>query len=145
MDILIEVGLGAEMPTFGVEHKDKSDAVAGMSGFYSSNSFPPDYEGGRFHWLELGLYVRLIKTVGVLFSGLRQHGGTPPRAPPGQVPDDKHVRFAVVLYPPRTMMDGKGIFNICAHAEGEPVRLVPEFTNMKYNLTFVRWSLLTHI
>lgn len=130
------------MSVFGDDHTDDSDAEAGMSGFWASPDIPKTYEAGRFHWLELGMYMKLDGPIGALFSGLRHHGGTPPRAPPGEIPDPKSVRFAVVLYPPARYTNGKAIYNLCAqsiesgasNAKKEALRFRPEYSDIRYGL-----------
>lgn len=44
----------------------------------SWGDLPEDYQGGRFHILELGVYIELDGLMVITFSGLRRHGGTPP-------------------------------------------------------------------
>ncbi|KAF9022083.1 hypothetical protein BDZ89DRAFT_1137611 [Hymenopellis radicata] len=122
-------GLGREMHFFGGEHTDKNDFDAGLSGIFASPDIPSDYEGGRFHFLELGCYIRLSGTVCALFSGLRHHGGTPPRAPRGQPVEKWARRLVIVLYPPASHGEGAGIYNLCAGGKQNPVRFTPEYAD----------------
>lgn len=127
-------GLSGDMKFFGGDHTDDKDSMAGLTAFFASPDIPDDYEGGRFHWLELGMYMSLKSpdgAVGALFSGLRHHGGTPPRAPPGKIPDPKAIRFVVVLYPPAVYTRGDAIYNLCAQSNGEPLRFAPEYSDSR--------------
>ncbi|KAL0577859.1 hypothetical protein V5O48_004131 [Marasmius crinis-equi] len=132
-------GLDAEMTYFGGRHRDKKDSVKAKSVLISIPNVPRDYEAGRFHLLEDGIYIELDDFQVMCFSGLQYHGGTPPRAPKGEAPVHSAVRLNVILYPPKQILNGDSRLNI-APAPGpkaksgdikapEPFRLPPELLN----------------
>ncbi|KIY61680.1 hypothetical protein CYLTODRAFT_447602 [Cylindrobasidium torrendii FP15055 ss-10] len=120
-------GVMSELKTFGLKHKDGGDALSAMSTMISNNDLPPGYEGGRFHLVELGVYVELEGCIIVGFSGLRWHGGTPPLAPPALV-DEKDIppwayRWVFILYPQRAVLDGGTTFNVAANQDHSPFQV----------------------
>lgn len=131
-------GLKKQMKAFGGKHRDKKDSPGGMTLFFVFADVPLDkgYEGGRFHFPELGGYLILDEFLVIGFSGLHSHGGTPPRAPKGVKPDPRFIRFAVVLYPPTVISSGDAVYNFAVGGKGkkgkpEVVRLVPEYMDLR--------------
>ncbi|KAJ8085321.1 hypothetical protein PM082_004117 [Marasmius tenuissimus] len=108
-----------ELGFFGGVHKDQYDAEGSLSNMAVFSNLPEGYEGGRFHFVELGVFVMLegIKFIG--FSGLRYHGGTPPLAPQGVTHiDPSAYRIVHISYPQAHVIDGKTTFNIGATSDG---------------------------
>lgn len=100
-----------------------------------SNPDLPDeegWEGGRFHLVELGLYVKLDHLVVITFSGLRLHGGTPPLAPPGAVIPAWAYRCVEVAYPQGATMDGRASMNIAINGDGIPLSLTPVMRDLSH-------------
>ncbi|KAF9017614.1 hypothetical protein BDZ89DRAFT_376496 [Hymenopellis radicata] len=69
-----------QMGQSGGAHRDTCDFVGGVSHITGYPRVPANYEAGRFHWLEVGAYIRfrVDRPVAAFFSGLRRHGGTAP-------------------------------------------------------------------
>lgn len=88
------------------------------------------YEGGWFHLLEFGAYVRLEGLIAACFSGLCFHGGTPPRAPAGQLVDPSAYRWVMVMYPQRNIIGGNTSFNIGAKPDHTPLQVTPDMRNI---------------
>jgi len=78
---LIEEHLSETLGIFGGPHIDRYDVPGGFTAMISNCDIPDVYEPGRFHILELGVYIILDSFVSVYFSGLRVHGGTSPIGP----------------------------------------------------------------
>lgn len=100
----------------------------------SWGDLPEDYQGGRFHILELGVYIELDGLMVITFSGLRRHGGTPPMAPNGQEVLPWAYRFTVPMYCPGSILDGKTLNVIGALPLGEPFSMRPEMTDPRFML-----------
>ncbi|KAI0311291.1 hypothetical protein OF83DRAFT_1030595, partial [Amylostereum chailletii] len=98
---------------FGGGHKDTHDGVGGLTCMISGGVMPEGYFPGIvigfFFLFELGVYVELSNFKMIFFSGLRRHGGSAPRAPPGQKAVDGAYRWALILYPPASILNNKGI------------------------------------
>ena len=75
------------MKLFGFSHRDKHDAVTGMSCMFVFSDLPEEegVDPGRFHFLNFGFYVSLDDGYTFFFSGLHQHGGTAPLAWPASL------------------------------------------------------------
>lgn len=90
------------MGAFGGKHRDKGDNSAYFTHMAAISDLPSSYDPGRFFIIYPGVFVTLSNFISVDFSGLRMHGGTPPRAPEGA--DDKELdaatRFTCISYPP---------------------------------------------
>ncbi|KAK1219138.1 hypothetical protein PQX77_018149 [Marasmius sp. AFHP31] len=112
-----------ELGFFGGVHRDQFDAAANMSNMTCCSDLPEGYEGGRFHFVELGVYIKLdgIQLIG--FSGLRYHGGTPPLAPQGEELDPSAYRFVHILYPQSHVLDGRVTFNLAAQPNHQPMEV----------------------
>ena len=131
----LDGSLAGEMKLFGEAHRDKRDAVTGLSCMLV-NSDLPDEEGeepGRFHFLAWGFWVRLDLWLTVYFSGQLPHGGTAPLAAPGQTAQDWACRSVLIGYPPRMIMEGDIRHSLAAlpHSD-EPLYITPEMTGIKY-------------
>ncbi len=125
--------LSGELGFFGGLHFDKYDSLGGWSTMFANPDLPDDvagWEGGRFHLVELGFYVRLDTLVAITFSGLRQHGGTPPLAPEGAEIPDWAYRWVTVLYPQGATLDGRVTMNIASNSDGTPLQLTPQMKDM---------------
>ncbi len=95
----------------------------------------PEEEGvdpGRFHFLNYGFYVSLDVGYTFFFSGLHQHGGTAPLAPPDTDAPEWAVRGVLIGYPPRTIMQGNVRHTLAALPHrAEPLYITPEMTGVK--------------
>lgn len=124
--MLSDEGL-TELGFFGGMHRDTGDSAASYTSMFANSDLPDDYEGGRFHLVELGIYVELEGLVCVCFSGLRLHGGTPPRAPKKATTIPKEAyRWVMVLYPQGSVLDGGSNVNVAALPDRTPFQIVPE-------------------
>lgn len=101
-------GLDKNMGKAGLAHYDAHDCPQGYTCMFPTSNFE-DVEcihPGMFHFLELGMFVRLNNFRLIFFSGLHFHGGSPPRAPPGFVIPDYLTRWMNVLYPNDVLLAG---------------------------------------
>ncbi|KIY48994.1 hypothetical protein FISHEDRAFT_58575 [Fistulina hepatica ATCC 64428] len=88
---------------------------------FCKSNLPKGYDGGRFHLVELGVYVDLNKPVAIYFQGLRYHGGTPVRAPPGVTEiDPAALRLVMIFYPQAAVLSGEVIHAVGAQPSGRP-------------------------
>lgn len=131
---MVESGLNTSIGFFGGGHIDLRDWLLGYTSMLSWGDLPVGYQGGRFHILELGVYVRLDDLVVITFSGLRRHGGTPPMAPEGQQVAQSAYRFTVPMYCPAAIMDGKTLNVLAALPTGAPFTMRPEMTDPRYEV-----------
>ncbi|KAK1217860.1 hypothetical protein PQX77_019480 [Marasmius sp. AFHP31] len=112
-----------ELGFFGGVHRDGFDAAANFSNMTCCSDLPKGYEGGRFHFVELGVYVRLEGVQLIGFSGLRYHGGTPPLAPQGEELDPSAYRFVHILYPQSHVLEGRATYNLAAQPNHQPMEI----------------------
>lgn len=120
--------LGGSLGRAGVLHQDGHDDGAALTGMLSYPDLPPkavtdgepadpdatDYETGELHLIELGAFVPMQGLHLVFFNGLRRHGGTPPRAPPGCKAADSAYRYSQVHYTGASILEAQGISAIAA-------------------------------
>ncbi|KAF9067415.1 hypothetical protein BDP27DRAFT_1364875 [Rhodocollybia butyracea] len=104
--------------------------ICGYTTLLANSDLPEDWEGGRFHLVEFGLYVVLDGITASTFTGLRLHGGTPPLAPAGAIIPSWAYRWVVVLYPQGATLDGRVNMNICTQTDGTLVQLTPEIKGL---------------
>src|SRR6266498_4344472 len=95
---MIAATLKDAMGEFGEKHCDKKDNPAYYTHMTAMSDLPDDYDPGRFFILYPGVFVSLENYKSINFSGLRFHGGTPPRAPPGADPATLQWRLDSALY-----------------------------------------------
>ncbi|KIK60687.1 hypothetical protein GYMLUDRAFT_59402 [Collybiopsis luxurians FD-317 M1] len=107
---------------FGGKHLDSHDSPGGYTTLFSYPDIPAGWEGGCFHIVDFGLYVKLDGLKSITFSGLHLHGGTSLLAP------------AVVLYPQGATLDGQVIFNIGADSDGAAIQLTSQMKDPIVNL-----------
>ena len=103
----------------GDAHMDETDAPAAFSFAIADPDVPDGYDQGRFHFLSLGTYVAFDGFTAWGFSGLFHHGGAPPMAPAGVQEEDIDIgglRFLVVLYANKQILDGETLHNVSAIA-----------------------------
>lgn len=125
--------LSSSMSVYGCPHTDHCDCPVSFSFMQDISELPEGegWQGGRFHLLALGFYVKLVRWRIIYFSGRLRHGGTAPLAPIGQTAPKHAFRVVLIGYPPQTMIEG----NVC-HAlaamphTGEPLWLSPEMTGI---------------
>ena len=99
---------------------------------------PQDQEGwepGRFHFITRGFYCSLEPRIVIFFCGRLPHGGTAPLAPPNKTAPRWAIRFVLIGYPPRVLVEGNAHHTLGALADtphdAEPIYLTPEMTSMK--------------
>ncbi len=112
-------GLDKNLGKAGCPHYDCHNCPQGYTCMFAMSNFDKyDIHPGYFHFLELGLYVKLVNFRLINFSGLHFHGGSPPRARPGfEVPKDA-TRFAGILYPNDNLLSGLNIPAVLAVTGG---------------------------
>ncbi len=141
---MIAATLKDAMGEFGEKHRDKKDNPAYYTHMTAMSNLPDDYDPGRFFILYPGVFVSLENYKSINFSGLRFHGGTPPRAPPGADPATLQwaTRFCLIHYPPRGQTNGEQRYALGGLPGGKGVFFVPsEMTQAMYVTNF---SLLLH-
>lgn len=121
----------AAMGFFGGAHIDTIDSPAHFTQMVVGSDLPDDYHPGRFHILGLGLYVTTWNHVSLSFSGLRRHGASGPRAPPGQRVRPDAIRMSVIHYVAKTMLSGTARMSICALPRGRMLKCSPEMVNIR--------------
>lgn len=125
-----DLGLLAQLPFFGEEHIDKKDTPTSYTVMISFPDVPDNYEGGRLHLLELGIFIQLDGMLAAGFCGLRYHCGTPPGAPQGKEVLNAAYRWVVVLYPQSAVLEGSTSFNVGAKPDHSPEQVTPEMRNI---------------
>ncbi|KAF9470182.1 hypothetical protein BDN70DRAFT_939954 [Pholiota conissans] len=88
-----DVTMASAMGQFGVKHRDEHDAFPFFTHVTTVSNAGPNYDMGRFFLPYPGVFVSQNKFTSILFSGLRQHGGTPIIAPK-EAPSDQLKRLA---------------------------------------------------
>lgn len=118
---LTVTGMKAAMGKSGDSHIDEHDAHGTLSTLIAAPKLLDGYEGGRFHILELGVYICLDTITVASFSSLFRHGGTPPIAPQGCDEVDLEVkRFNIILYANRFIHESETLHSLAA-MPGAPV------------------------
>lgn len=115
---------------FGKSHRDAGDTAGGTTCMISLNSMPPYYRSGRFHLLELGVYVTLNNFVCINFYGQRYHGGTPPTCPSNKTLAPHAVRTSLVCYPNGAMMNGTSLYAFASLPHGHLFCIRPEMIQL---------------
>jgi hypothetical protein len=123
--------LASDMGFFGGEHKDIHDNPAFYTNIISDPDLPDGYNPGNFFVLYFGVFVVMKKHMGINFSGLRRHGGTPPTAPLGMEPEAWAYRFVVVSYPPNGLTNGNCRYVLGALPGNVPFSVPPEAVNIQ--------------
>lgn len=113
---------------FGGAHTDRGDSAGGTTCMMAHSDIPEDYHPGRFHLIELGVYVVLEELVCINFTGLRYHGGTPPTCPDG-IPVHWAYRFILIFYPNNRMLDGASLHAFASLPHGGLFSIRPEMMN----------------
>lgn len=125
--------LSDDMIFFGIPHCDGCDFAASFSCMQVISKLPEEdgWQGGRFHLLALGCYVKLERWRTIYFSGRLRHGGTAPLAPKGQKAPAGTFRVVVIGYPPETMIGGHIRHALAAMPfTSEPLWLTQEMTSI---------------
>nr|GAT48228.1 predicted protein [Mycena chlorophos] len=121
---------------FGGAHHDRGDSVGHYTSMTDHSVLPSNYTPGFFFLHGLGVFVVLEPLLTVVFTGLRQHGGTSPLSPEGEEIelDITAVRLTAVTYPPGALMNGMGRLIIAAWPDGKPFYIPPEviYAGIKY-------------
>ena len=73
--------------------------------------------------------TELTEFASLCFSGLRLHGGFPPTAAPGTIPDKSSYRLVVVCYPPSLILDGQGVNSFGSLSNHGLLTIPPEATH----------------
>lgn len=92
----------------------------------AKSDLPPNYRPGRFHFLEMGVYIVNEDYTCANFYGLRYHGGTPPICPKGAKMVEYGIRGTVVLYPNSKMLDGASLHAHAALPHDHLLSISPE-------------------
>ena len=126
------------MDIFGTAHRDEHDSAVAFSVMIPLSDLPDTdgWEPGRFHFITRGFYVSLAKYNIIYFSGRLPHGGTAPLAPGCDQPPSWAIRFVLIGYPPRALVEGSARHTFAALPQGE-LFLTPEMTGMKCVCSFV--------
>ncbi|KAI0734354.1 hypothetical protein BC629DRAFT_1600858 [Irpex lacteus] len=93
--------------SFSGVHKDKGDAVNGVSAGLVGSDLPDYAEPGRFHLVGQGVYFRLTYMAQIFFTGLLPHGGTTPLIPEDIALEGWETRMFTISYPPSGMLNGE--------------------------------------
>ncbi|KAK7017058.1 hypothetical protein VNI00_018711 [Paramarasmius palmivorus] len=105
-----------EMKKFGDRHTDDRDFPGCGSQMIAFSDLPPSFEGGRIHYTELGIYVKLDGFVAIYFYGLKRHGSTYPLTTNDEAQDSdipaSASRWAFICYPQGAVLDGSAVLNI---------------------------------
>lgn len=80
----------------------------------ADSDIPDTYSPGIFQLVELGLFSSISGFNILIFNGLRRHGGTVPRAPPGEAVSPSAYRYAVICYCPSGAMENQGVTCLAA-------------------------------
>lgn len=129
--IMSDKGLESAMGFFGLTagHTDDGDDEAGLTCMISNSRIPDNYEPGRFHLFDVGIYIIIKPKIASIFNGLSRHGGTPPIAPNNTTPLEDAVRLVIVFYPPKAILSSdKSSIPLASLPNGTPLVLGPEIT-----------------
>nr|GAT48363.1 predicted protein [Mycena chlorophos] len=106
---------------FGGSHYDRNDSPGHYTSMMNHSILPSNYTPGFFFLHGLGVFLVMEALLTIVFTGLRQHGGTSPLSPEGakiQL-NITAVRLTAVTYPPGALMNGMGRLIIAAWPDGE--------------------------
>lgn len=129
-DCCAERDNSASLGKFGKKHRDGFDGAGGHTCMTSYNSMPKYYIPGRFHLLELGVYVTLNDFVCANFYGQRYHGGTPPICPRNKPLVNHAVRTSLVCYPSGAMLNGTSLYAFASLPHGHLFCIRPEMIQL---------------
>jgi hypothetical protein len=115
----------SDLGEFGMKHINQWDHIAFLSAMLFLSDIPIGYHPRIFFLYELGVYVCLQTSHGIVFSGLRYHVGTPPTLPPNTPPASWGTCLTAISYPPRHM-DMTGCHTIAAMPGGGVFNMTPE-------------------
>lgn len=119
-------GLDKNLGKAGCPHYDAHDCPQGYTCMFACSNFDKyNVHPGFFFFLEMGLFVKMVNFTLVFFSGLHFHGGSPPRAAPGEnVPADAS-RVVVVHYPNDPLLNGTVPTVLGLSGSGSRVEILP--------------------
>ncbi|KAJ2916174.1 hypothetical protein MD484_g4253, partial [Candolleomyces efflorescens] len=110
-----ESDLQDDLGQFGEAHFDPNDHPAYLTVVLSASTLPDTTDPGYFHILQLGVFTKLDKHRGVVFSGRRKHGATKPQWTQDTVAiRPSAFRINVVFYPTNTCVNGQGRYPLAA-------------------------------
>ena len=127
---VIGQSLSEDLGFFGGAHINRNDSAGGTTCMVAYSDLPEYYDVGRFHLLELGVYVVTNNFVCVNFYGLRRHGGTPAICPKGKVAKKWAVRGTFICYPNGKMLDGGSLYAFAALPHNYLMTIRPEMINI---------------
>jgi hypothetical protein len=120
---------------FSKAHNDRDDNTGGGTAITNMSRLPPDYQGGRMHLMEHGLYICHDRLKTFYMSGPGRHVGTPALAPAGMEEKDIpkwYARVIAVAYASKRVLDNdRVIWPLCLLPNGSPIEWTPEMSNMK--------------
>lgn len=121
-----------DLGTFGDEitHLDGNDSWMQPTAMSTITDTPDDYDDGRMFLTELGVFVSIKTFLTILFWGLRLHGGSPVRAPPGEDPVSWAVRLGLISYASTGIADGAGGAALAALPNGELLKIGKEINSI---------------
>ncbi|KAJ7776599.1 hypothetical protein DFH07DRAFT_766793 [Mycena maculata] len=119
--------LSSDLGEFGEGHIDSHDHPVYDTHMASCHDVPSYYEPGLFFILQLGVFIRVTQYSGLSFTGLRKHGGTPPKCPIGKELRSWAYRFVMIHYPAKRMLNGTTRYSLGALPKKEPLIVAPEW------------------
>lgn len=111
---------------FGGIHVDPHDSLTAFSQLLACSDLRADEDPGIFVLLTLGFYVRLKGFVACCFSGRHRHGGFPPTARPGTMPDPRSYRVVIISYPTGAAFDAQGKYALANFSDKVTLALPKE-------------------
>jgi hypothetical protein len=120
---------------FAKAHNDKRDNSGGGTVITNMTRLPKNYQGGRMHFMEHGLYMCHDRLKSFYMSGHGRHVGTPALAPAGMKQNEIpkwYARAIVIAYSAKRVLDGNQVvWPLCRLPNGSPIEWTPEMSNIK--------------
>ncbi|RXW15087.1 hypothetical protein EST38_g10763 [Candolleomyces aberdarensis] len=118
-------GLKKHLGQFGLPHYDSYDHPGYLTFMVSCPCMPDDCEPGDFHIFLFGVYSKLVRYRGHIFSGRYKHGGTEPEFPRTKRKSKSAFRLNVVFYPTKGCVDGRSRFALAPSCRSSPPNQPP--------------------
>ncbi|KAI0641844.1 hypothetical protein C8Q79DRAFT_879040, partial [Trametes meyenii] len=120
---------------FGGKHTDNGDALPAFSNLVSCSDLRGNERPGIFVLLTLGLYIVLEGFVSCCFSGRHFHGGFPPHAQPGCMPDPRSYRVVIISYPSSSAFDAASKYTLANVGNNVTIELPREAIDPQADVT----------
>ncbi|KAI0676631.1 hypothetical protein C8Q78DRAFT_987239 [Trametes maxima] len=125
---------------FGGKHTDNGDTLPAFSHLLSCSDLRGNERPGIFVLLTFGLYIVLDGFVSCCFSGRHFHGGFPPHAQPGCIPDPRSYRVVIISYPSSSAFDAASKYTLANAGNNVAIELPreaidPRFDNVRADVT----------